>query len=542
MKLNFNPLTLVPLIALGGLLGGWLGQGLQSPTHAPTVAPTAQTAIISHLESPVRAKQPRLYRDEFRDCGTVEMFASSLPNEVILRFPSEATYRKFFLSIASSRLQLVDRLDRLRALRIAYDDWQELAILLQSENITTYDSLAQTPAPSLTQGGSQEGSLGFGNSLIRWLGITTDHRRWGAGVKIAVIDSGIIPHPALPGLRKSIAITPFSADLTRTNGHGTAVASLIASNDPAAMGLAPAAELISIRVGDDSGKADSFALAAGILAALDEGVQLINISMGTSEDNPLIEQAVLLAQAQDVLIIAAAGNSEQADASYPAAYPSVISVGAVDARGSHLDFSNFGTYLTLTAPGYALRAAHPGGGFTTFSGTSASTPIVTGAIAATMSSGIGIQMSARQAIAILMSQADDAGIPGPDTEYGVGILNMARVMNRATPGLLDAAITGQRLVRSTTPGNSDAIQVTVQNRGTVRLRNGLLEIHSPLGSRRFTIAPLAPGEVETFSLPVRLPGLPHPQAIQVDSKIHLAAPASDFTPHNNQASDSILSR
>ena len=87
--------------------------------------------------------------------------------------------------------------------------------------------------------------------------------------------------------------------------------------------------------------------------------------MGTTENNPLIEEAVLYAHEQQVLIVAASGNSEQADASYPAAYPSVISVGAVDARGEHLEFSNYGTYLSLTAPGYALNAAWPGNGYAT---------------------------------------------------------------------------------------------------------------------------------------------------------------------------------
>ena len=116
-------------------------------------------------------------------------------------------------------------------------------------------------------------------------------------------------------------------------------------------------------------------------------MQIINISMGTTENNPLIEEAVLYAHEQNVLIVAASGNSEQADACYPAAYPSVISVGAVDARGEHLDFSNYGTYLSVTAPGYAINAAWPGNRYSRISGTSASAPIVTGAIAATMSNG-----------------------------------------------------------------------------------------------------------------------------------------------------------
>lgn len=361
-------------------------------------------------------------------------------------------------------------------------------------------------------------------------------------MKIAVLDTGIVPSSALPGLSQSIAITPFPSDLTKTLGHGTAVASLIASNDPAAPGVAPAAELISIRVGDESGQADSFALAAGILAAVDSGAQIINISMGTSEDNPLIEEAVRFAHDRHVLIVAASGNSGQADASYPAAYPSVISVGAVDARGEHLDFSNYGTYLSVTAPGYAIQAAWPGDRYATISGTSASAPIVTGAIAATMSNGRGVTMSASQAAEIVMNYSNEAGIPGPDSEYGVGILDLGRIMRRGIPGIVDAAITNQRIVKSSDPAGNDEIQVTVQNRGTTTLVNTLVEITTAVGSRQFNATTLAPGAVQTFSMFLRLGGLPENEPLQVSSTLDFGAMSQDITPDNNRRSDALYRR
>ena len=388
----------------------------------------------------------------------------------------------------------------------------------------------------------KSGLVGFGDGLLPWLGITSDNSRWGAGVRIAVVDSGVVPHPALATLSGSIAITPFPRDLTQTNGHGTAVASLIAGNDPFARGVAPAAELISIRVGDESGKADSFALAAGILAAIDSGAQIINCSMGTTENNPLIEDAVLYARERNVLIVAASGNSEQADACYPAAYPSVISVGAVDARGEHVDFSNYGTYLSLTAPGYAIDAAWPGNGYATISGTSASAPIVTGAIAATMSNGSGVTMSASEAAEIVMNHSNEAGIPGPDSEYGVGVLDMGRIMSRGISGIVDAAITSQRILKSSDPGLNDEIQVTVQNRGTVSLVNTLVEISTPFGTRQFNATTLAPGGIQTFSMPVRLSGLPKSEPIQVSSSLTLGTIGQDVTPRNNHRSDRLYRR
>ncbi|MEO7101384.1 MAG: S8 family serine peptidase [Luteolibacter sp.] len=536
MKRNFRHILALAIIALCGLFGGWM-------MHDLSPAEVKKPQVFSAPETPVKPAVERhrpgkpIYRDEFRDGTTVEIFSSIKPDEVILRFPSEETYQAFFFALENSKIRLVDQLDRLRAMRLRYDDWEELSSLLDGEHLMAYDSLPSVPAPVSRKASEQEGLVGFGDSVLSWLGITSDNSSWGAGVRIAVIDSGVVPHPDLPGLTDSIAITPFPQDLSRTAGHGTAVASLIAGNNPMAPGIAPAAELVSIRVGNESGKADSFALAAGIIAALDANVQLINISMGTTENNPLIEDAVLLARDQGVLIVAASGNSEQADACFPAAYPSVISVGAVDARGVHLDFSNYGTYLSVTAPGYAINAAWPGDRYAKISGTSASAPIVTGAIAAVMSNGSGIQMNASQAADLIMKNSDEAGLPGPDSEYGVGIINMARVLNRGISGIVDAAITDQRIVDDA--GSNGSIKVTVQNRGTTVLINTLVEISTTLGSRQFNATTIAPGAIQTFSMPVRLSGLPKNEPIQINSKITLGTAGLDVTPQNNLREDTL---
>jgi subtilisin family serine protease len=264
--------------------------------------------------------------------------------------------------------------------------------------------------------------------------------------------------------------------------------------------------------------------------------------MGTTDNNPLIEEAVLYAHRQQVLIVAASGNSEQADASYPAAYPSVISVGAVDARGEHLDFSNYGTYLSITAPGHALNVAWPGNRYSRMSGTSASAPVVSGAIAATMSNGSGVMMSASQAAEIVMNYSNEAGIPGPDSEYGVGIIDMGRVMSREISGIVDAAITDHRILKANDPTSNDEIQVTVQNRGTEILVNTLVEITTPVGSRQFNATTLVPGAVQTFSMPIRLGGLSKNEPVQVSSKLDFGAMAQDLTPYNNRRSEVLYRR
>ena len=536
MKKPHRHLLTLLIVAFCGALGWWAAHDFEQTVAKRSAVPEIGERLVTKF-SARRARPSKSV--EFENGTTVGMFASIERDEVILRFPSAESYAAFLFALGDSNIQLIDQLDRLRAVRIGYGKWADLTALLEGENLVAYDAMPSCPAPSPSGVSNQSGLVEFGESLLPWLGISGDNSRWGAGVTIAVLDTGIIAHPALPGFFQSIAVTPFPADITKTNGHGTAVASLIAGNDPLVPGVAPAARLISVRVGDDSGRADAFALAAGILTAVDAGAQIINISMGTSENNPLIEEAVLYARDRQVLIVAAAGNSEQSEASYPAAYPSVISVGAVDARGEHLDFSNFGTYLSLTAPGYAIDAAWPGNHYAKISGTSASAPIVTGAIAATMSNGRGVTMTASQAAEIVMQYSNEAGIPGPDSEYGVGILNVGRVMNRSNSGIVDAAITHQRIVKSGRRGMSNEIQVTVQNRGTSVLTNTLLEIKTPYESRRFNATTLVPGAVQTFSFPVRLSGLTARLPLYVTSSLSLSGPGEDTSPQNNQRSDNL---
>ncbi|MFT3990801.1 MAG: S8 family serine peptidase [Luteolibacter sp.] len=515
------------LVVLCGLLGWWLAHDVfRSPVSVRK--PVAEAEEVKELSRPARIQSKVVERVTFKDGATVEIMGSSREKETILRFPTDEAYESFLQALGLSKVQLLGQLDRLRAVRLGYIDIADLDDLLRGENLTMYPAVTKMPDRAKPGEETLAGAEAFNDGVLEWLGIYGDHSQWGRGVKVAVLDTGVVPHEGLPGNFKSIAIEPFPKHLDETHGHGTAVASLIAGCGAIAPGIAPGVTLISVRVSGEDGITDSFSVAAGVLAAMDEGAEIINLSLGSYEDSPLMADAIWLAQNQGIVVVAASGNDGQESAAFPAAYPNVIGVGAVDARGEQLEFSNFGDYLSMTAPGYRVNVAWPGNRYVRLSGTSVSAPLVTGAIAAVMTAG-PTRLTASDAAALVMEYADEAGIPGPDSQYGYGILNVGRVIDRQTPGLVDAAITAQQVV-SLGQGR-DELQVTIQNRGTEILINTLLEVRTSLGDKTFNSTTLAPGKIQTFHFP-----LPSGSAtrLEVTSTLTLGIRGNDQTPANNQ--------
>src|SRR5690606_33932786 len=128
--------------------------------------------------------------------------------------------------------------------------------------------------------------------------------------------------------------------------------------------------------------------------------------------------------------------------SHPAANDHVVGVGAVDAKGEHLLFSNTGD-VSLSAPGLDLLAAWTGNQSVYFSGTSGSAPVTAGLIAAVMTAG-GFQTPA-EAFDQISRYLNDTGPPGPDELTGAGIPNIARILRGDTPGYVDAAVTANHV-------------------------------------------------------------------------------------------------
>jgi subtilisin len=176
------------------------------------------------------------------------------------------------------------------------------------------------------------------------------------------------------------------------NGHGTHVAGTIAgaNNGYGVTGIAYDAKIMPVKVLDDSGTGSYTAIANGIYYAVNNGADVINLSLGGDSPNFILELAIQYASAQGVIVVMAAGNESASAPGYPARYAENwgIAVGAVDKNNNMAEFSNkAGTNpLTyVTAPGVNIYSTIPGNEYASYNGTSMAVPHVAGVVALMLS-------------------------------------------------------------------------------------------------------------------------------------------------------------
>ncbi|WP_107249453.1 type VII secretion-associated serine protease mycosin [Carbonactinospora thermoautotrophica] len=258
----------------------------------------------------------------------------------------------------------------------------------------------------------------------------------GEGVTVAVLDTGVdATHPDLRG--QVVPGKDFHRGTgdgtTDQHGHGTAMASLIAGTGNGSgrvLGLAPRARIYPMVTGT-YGSSYSNAREAAIKHAIAQGIKVINISAGGTKDPQLAENspekaAIEEALRRDVVIVAAAGNDGLSTPNYPAAYPGVIAVTAVDKNGKPWAETQHGPWVTVAAPGVDIYAAEPGGKYDTGSGTSQATAYVSATVALIRAKFP--ELSANQVIHRLIKTADDCGPPGRDDYCGYGMINPVRAL------------------------------------------------------------------------------------------------------------------
>lgn len=234
---------------------------------------------------------------------------------------------------------------------------------------------ADAPTDTANAGGREP----FRSQGLDAIGAAANRTGWGQGVTVAVIDSGIAAHPSLQNAQ--VTHIDLLNDGTALNGHGTAMASLIAGSDANVGGVSPAAKLLDIRIADSNGDSNTALLSSAIVKATDMGARVINISLGSTGSSPMLAEAVRYAQSRNVVIVAAAGNERSTALSMPAGMSGVISVAAVDAKGTQAYFSNSGNGLTISAPGVGIVSGYTENKLVIGNGTSQATAITSGVVA-----------------------------------------------------------------------------------------------------------------------------------------------------------------
>ncbi len=513
---------------------------VQATPRSAAASPIAADALPASVTS-LAASDPRV-RALLGALQRSLLRSDTRANEGVLTFKDAAAYARFLARAQAAGLTILGEMPGLRAVRVRYDSPTSLLDDLV-KNAADYGELSANylvaipSGPPAKEDRAETNSVPFGNSALQFLGVPAEHSEWGKGVTIAILDTGVQPDATFgQGRLRSLDIGyGLSAGSGSDDGHGTSVASLAAGASPDAQGVAPGANLLSIRVTDTNGVSDTFAMAQGIVAAADAGAKVINISMGGYATNAALDAAIAYAGDRGAIIVAAAGNDQAAQLAWPAADPRVISVGAVDRAGQQVAFSNSGAQLSLTAPGYGVQTAWLNGQRVYVDGTSASAPLVSGAIAATLSSNSSL--TPRAAAQVLTRTANDAGAPGHDADYGSGVLNLDWAMHRDDPTYCDTAVSSHYYDAAT-----NQMQFVVQNRSGVSVNGLSLNVATSggtNGSNQYSIPTLGAGESYVASVPVDSTALKSAGTITYVTQLSNPLGFPDRANHNNRKSSTL---
>lgn len=366
---------------------------------------------------------------------------------------------RFFDNSVGSRVQMNALLERYRAdTRVAFVEPNHLG------RFTDVPASLSTPTdPSYTNQWWAEAVF----ARAGWA-IST-----GAQITVAVIDTGV--DLAHPDLVQNLRTDGFNfgggfSDVTDLNGHGTAVAGLIAAscyNGVGGCGLAYGAKILPIKVnGGNSSTFDSATLAQSIRYAVQKGAKVINLSLTVDEQTQTVAGAIDEAVAAGVVVVAAAGNSTGA-VQFPGNHPGVIGVAAIDANRSLFANSSRGPEVAIAAPGVNIVTTLLGGTIgSTGSGTSFAAPIVSAAAAQMLSLAPGLSPSRVKSLLERASQPLN-GLP-------FGVLDSGAVLYGLLPDLIFA-------LHSATQGSSGYSNVAFQVPATGGGVDLYFAIHTPWG-------------------------------------------------------------
>lgn len=523
MKFHRLPRILIGLALFGALIGFFLSTerslSFFSASDAIKEFKVSDLAAQVDYDLPVRSS----------DQVGIHDFAypnNAIPGELVFHFDRRQDYLAYIKMLADAGIAPLGQIDELLAVRISERALLR-ANLVRSDARSSYSYRIERPLPPVEIDPEELANLRHYGLSARAItgGIVAGQ---GEGVIVAILDSGIQGHPQFDDVY-IVSIDLVGCGVAgRGAAHGTSVASIITGGE----GIAPAAELFVVRVLDDDGLGNSYDVAQGIVQAVDRGVQIINMSLGVYQDAALLRQAIKYADDHGVIMVAAAGNDGYNRMPYPAAYPQVLAVTAVDASGQHALFSNQSKEIDFAAPGVGVLTAKEDQGTTLFSGTSAAAPFVSGTLASLISGDDALPP--KQAVEALKRYLNDQGAPSADSVYGAGLVDWDRLRERATPNLLDVALADIYLQSNAQPGITMPIEVTVQNRGTNWFSDAQLEVF--VGETKpisFILGSLGPGQTTTRKVYTQIPSLDSDETLSLVARVMPKKLEDDIRPNNN---------
>lgn len=268
-----------------------------------------------------------------------------------------------------------------------------------------------------------------------------DHK--GQNIKIALLDTGIVNHPDLT-VSGGVHFVDGVSNYTDDNGHGTHIAGIIGAqnNEIGVIGLAPSSAIYSVKVLDSDGLGTYSQAIQGIYWAIDNNMNLISLSFGGVVDSQALHEAIKTATGHGLIVVAASGNGGSGDNTmlYPAMYPEVVSVGAVNEEHQRASFSSTGPGLDIVAPGVDVLSTSSDGSYSVKSGTSMAAPHVTGALAVVWSQNPS--WTAQQVIDRIYDTVTQLG---DINEYGRGLVDIDRALGIDSTSGQNDSFTGSNI-------------------------------------------------------------------------------------------------
>lgn len=279
-------------------------------------------------------------------------------------------------------------------------------------------------------------------------------------VVIAVLDTGVkTDHPEMEGrVLSGYNFVSGTGDTEDDHGHGTHVAGIIAAaanNQQGSAGICPFCRILPVKVLNHQNVGTWSSVINGILYAVEQQAHIINLSLGGRSKIDAVESAIQYAVDAGTLVIGAAGNLGGDEPFYPAAYAATMAIGAIRNNDSPWPASNYGEWIDLVAPGFAIYSTTNDlenyyEGYTFMSGTSMAAPHVAGV------AGLLLSQSPTRTVAdlrqILTQTALDLGQPGVDPQFGHGRLDSWAALHLDPPEAITGSIGGRFEVTEETGG------------------------------------------------------------------------------------------